>query len=371
MCVVGQGGILIYMAPKKLLLITVILFCTAIWLPAVQMGFRFYPEFIDAENRELAPVPKWNSATSIIRQCEAYVDDHFGFRPDLIRWNTILRIRLFGVAPASSVIVGKDSWLFYHSETLGDGNEIEDHMGLITLNDDALEKLRLRLEENSRKFSEKGIVYIPVIAPNKDTIYGEFLPDRYNNKASTSRLRQFLAYMKEHSSLKVLYLGNALEEAKENHPVYWATDSHWNSFGAYIGYREIMKRISESFPGVAPVPLAGDISVKMRQNGGDLAQILFIQDIWPEKNNTFLELEKDSAPPSFKKLVFRHDSFGDALYPYLGKHFQKILNIPPFVPFHFEKIFQEKPEVVLHIFVERYLTRAIHDDFYYDDRGVN
>jgi hypothetical protein len=109
--------------------------------------------------------------------------------------------------------------------------------------------------------------------------------------------------------------------------------------------------------------------VKRRANGGDLAQILFIQDVWPEKNETVFQVDSTPKPVPLEKLVFRHDSFGDALYPYLRKHFKRIINAPPFAPFRFEAISRERPEIVLHLFAERYLTQAVHDDFYYKDAG--
>ncbi|MHC1726868.1 MAG: hypothetical protein AB9866_12825 [Syntrophobacteraceae bacterium] len=354
---------------KKILLIPTAAFFVALWLPAFQMHVRFYKEFEDAEKRELAAPPQWRTGNflKIARQCEAYVDDHFGFRTDLIRWNTLMRVHLFGVAPASSVIVGKDSWLFYCSEALEDGNSINDYMGTIPLSLAELEELRLRLEENERKFSQKGIRYIVAIAPNKNTIYAEYLPETIRKRNARTRLDQFLDHMKSSSKLQILDLGKSLREEKKLLPVYWATDSHWNSFGAYVGYREIMNRTSESFPRANAIPIAGKVAVEWRANGGDLAQILFIQDVWPEKYNTVVDLKRDFRPSQHQKLLFRHDSFGDGLYPYLTKHFKRIINVAPFAPFRFEEIYRERPELVLHLFTERYLTQAIHDDFFHKD----
>ncbi len=355
---------------KRLRFVFIVLFLAAICFPALQMWFHFFEEFEDAEKRELAASPHWgvSPAGKVPQECEAYVDDHFGMRPDLIRLNNLIRIRLFGVSPASSIVVGKESWLFYCSEALADGNSFNDYMGAIPLGEVELESLRLRLEENNRRFAEKGIVYIVAIAPNKNTVYDEYLPDRIAKSKGRTRLDQFVDHMREKSKLKILDLRPPLLAEKEHVPVYWATDSHWNTYGAYIGYREIMKRISEALPEAGTVPMNGQVSVRMRANGGDLAQILFMHDVTPEQYNTVFELDTRGRPKQFEKIVFRHDSFGDSLYPYLRNHFRKIVNIAPFAPFQFERIFDEKPEIVLHIFAERYLTQAVHDDFYYQDK---
>jgi hypothetical protein len=356
---------------KNLLFIPIVLFLTVIWTPAIQMHYQLYKEFEDADKRRLASPPEWGRGviSKFAKDSEAYVDDHFGFRPDLIRWNILMRIRLFGVAPLQSVIVGKDTWLFYCSEALNDGNSINDFMGSVPLAKATLENLRMRLEENNRKFAEKGIKYIVAIAPNKNTIYSEYLPERFVKNRSRTRLEQFCDYMDQLSSIKVLDLSKPMLKEKSKLSLYLATGSHWNSFGAYVGYREIMKRISNFYPNTGVIELAGEIAVKRWANGGDLAQILFIQDVWPEKNDTVFQVDLKRTPSQLEKLVFRHDSFGDALYPYLTKHFKKIIQVAPFAPFRFEAIFRERPEIVLHLFAERYLTQAIHDDFYYKESG--
>ncbi len=345
------------------------LFLLILWLPAFQMHFVVYKEFDDTENRELAPLPSWGTSplSRFTEQTDAYVADHFGFRPDLIRWNSILRVYLLRSSPIRSVILGKGPWLFYCSEALADGYSMNDYMGMIPLAETELEKLRLRLEENRRRFAERGIPYVVAIAPNKNTMYGEYLPERIETcKSCTTRLNQFMEYMGKKSDLRVLDLREALFDAKaRGMPIYWETDSHWNTYGAYVGYREIMEEISRSYPGTGPLEVSGRIAVERTPRGGDLAQMLFLTDLLAEANHTRFELASNPGHTRFRKLVFRHDSFGDNLYPFLREHFNQIVNVAPFAPFRFEEIFMDPPEVVVHLFTERYLTQAIHDDFFY------
>ncbi len=353
---------------KKQHLIPILLFVLVIWLPAFQMNLGLYKEFDDTEKRELAPLPKFDSGRIplLAREIDAYVEDHFGFRPDLIRWNSYLRVNLLRASPIKSVILGKGRWLFYCSEALGDGNTMNDYMGMMPLREGELKVLKIRLEENRRRFSEKGIPYILVITPNKNTVYGEYLPERIENCKSRTRLDQFMEYMAANSDLRILDLRGPLWEAKSVHPVYWETDSHWNSFGAYVGYRRIFEEFTRHFPGSAPVEISGDISVKPRPRGGDLAQMLFLTDLLSEGNNTSFEL-RPSSVPRLGKLLFRHDSFGDGLYPFLTQSFERIKGVAPFAPFRFDEIFSDPPDVVLHLFTERYITQAIHDDFNYQE----
>ena len=299
---------------------------------------------------------------------ERYLVDNFGFRRYLIRWNSILKLSCLGVSPVSSVILGKDSWLFYHSEALADGNTVNDWRGTIPLSQAELVRLQEQLEANETIFAEKEIPYLVVIVPNKSTVYSEYMPDTIRKFRDTTRLDQFMEHMRRHSRVSVLDLREALFKAKSSHPLYWKTDSHWNSYGAYIGYSEILRRLCAQLPGLKPVSIRGDeVRVEPSPTGGDLAQMLFLQDSLPEENETRLNLETSSTQPALDTLVLRHDSFGDALYPYFRRHFKNLVNIAPFAPYRFQSLFEKRPQAVVHVFAERYITQAIHDDFYYEE----
>jgi hypothetical protein len=352
---------------KKICYLPILLFLIIIWLPMLQMSFQFYSEFEDTENRDLAKVPEWDKTplSKLSHEYEIYIGDHFGFRPDLIRWNSFMRVHLLRMSPIPSVVLGKDPWLFYCSEALADGNSINDHMGTVPLNDEELEKLRLTLEANNRKFHEHGIDYIVVIVPNKNTIYPEYLPEKIAKWHSRTRLDQFTDYMEMHSAFRFVDLRQTLLRGKETFPVYLKTDSHWNTYGAYLGYSEIIKRVRRSYPDQEPVRIAGAIDIEYRKLGGDLAHMLLLQDLLGEENITRFGLDPSRRFPILHKVLFRHDSFGDDLYPFLSRHFKTIRGLPPFSPFSFEEVFREAPDIVLHVFAERYLTQAIHDDFFY------
>ena len=183
-----------------------------------------------------------------------------------------------------------------------------------------------------------------VIVPNKSTIYSEYMPDTIRKFRDTTRLDQFMEHMRRHSRVSVLDLREALFKAKSNHPLYWKTDSHWNSYGAYIGYTEIMRRLCAQLPGLKPVSIRGDeVRIEPSPTGGDLAQMLFLQDSLPEENETRLNLETSSTQPALDTLVLRHDSFGDALYPYFHRHFKNLVNIAPFAPYRFQSHLRKAP----------------------------
>jgi alginate O-acetyltransferase complex protein AlgJ len=347
-----------------------LVFVGALFLPALQMQFRFFPEPETTENRELAQKPSgdFGSLGEYAEGWERYIIDNFGFRPYLIRWNSILKLTFLQVSPVPGVILGKDSWLFYDAEALADGNTINDFRGMIPLRQAELVKLQHRLEANQRVFARSNIPYLVVIVPNKSTIYGEYLPDNIRKYRTVTRLEQLMKHMREHSRVKILDLREALFRAKNEYPVYLKTDSHWNSYGAYVGYAAIMRQLSSYFPALEAVPVEnGRIMTERSPIGGDLAQMLFLQDAMAEENDTRFSLSNLPPEPVMGTLIFRHDSFGDSLYPFFRRHFKELINIAPFAPYPFQTILDKHPQVVLHVFAERYITQAIHDDFWYQE----
>ncbi len=344
-------------------------FLLAIWLPLLEWNQGLFREHAYQENRELAEKPEFNlyGLRRYPDSFQSYFADHFGFRNHLIRWNNILKFKCLGVSPVSSVVVGKDSWLFYRSEVLEDGNTFDDHRGALKLSSQELSSLQKIIEENHRRFAAHGSAYVVVVVPNKNTLHEDVLPETVSGCDQRRRLDHLVDKLRRDSKVRVVDLRESLAAARREFPVYLKTDSHWNMHGAYIGYREIMKELSLVLGHMPALPIDGEgVSVERSFPGGDLAQMLFMDDLLPEDNHARFNLDMRGASPKLGRLIFRHDSFGDNLYPFLSHHFEKIKGLPPFVPYRYETIEAERPDVVLHVFAERYLTMALHDDFQYD-----
>jgi len=136
------------------------------------------------------------------------------------------------------VVLGKDGWLF-----LAAGRSFEGYRHVIPMTFDQLEQCRLDLEEKQSRLKAHGIDFLLVIAPDKGTIYPEYLPGYARAADAPSRLDQLLEHMRARSSVQVLDLRPTLFKAKEQHQVYHKTDSHWNEFGAQAACRTILDTI--------------------------------------------------------------------------------------------------------------------------------
>jgi hypothetical protein len=129
-----------------------------------------------------------------------------------------------------------------------------------------------------------GIPYIFVIPPNKQTIYPEHMPENFLQARGRTRLDQLMAFMQAHSDVTILDLRQPLIEAKSQDPLYYLTDTHWNSLGALIGYGEIMRAVGQALGrDVGSVRTLEDYTVaRQRRQGGDLAAMLGLSDQFSE-----------------------------------------------------------------------------------------
>ena len=143
------------------------------------------------------------------------------------------------------VLIGRDGWLFYDGE-----DAIEDHRGTNLFSEKELARWKQILTERRDWLANRGIRYVFVIAPNKPAIYPEYMPRSINRVTEQSRLQQLTDYLARESDLTFINLREPILQAKSAHRVFHKTDTHWNAYGAFIGYQELMKPIKSWFPEV-------------------------------------------------------------------------------------------------------------------------
>ncbi|HEX5704358.1 MAG TPA: hypothetical protein VFX97_14235 [Pyrinomonadaceae bacterium] len=246
------------------------LFTVAISLPMVGLVFRWDVMSEQLENRRLAKLPALPANSEAIsnfpKEFTAYFNDNFGFRASLVRWQALAKLRLFKSA-SPNVIVGKDGWLFYAGEYTAHGQPT-----VPAYTKEQLDRWRQLLEGRRDWLARRGIRYLFVVCPNKESVYPEYLPSTFRRKNET-RLDQLLAYLRKNSDLKILDLRPALHEAKTRRPVFYKVDSHWNSAGGFVGYQAIINELRKSFPDLQPVS-ESDLVLVNRQRAGNLVGML-------------------------------------------------------------------------------------------------
>ena len=129
----------------------------------------------------------------------------------------------------------------------------------------ALERWRVVLEARRDWLAKRGIKYLLVVAPDKETIYAEDVPPWFTRAPGPSRLEQLREMLERTRAVDFLDLTDAVAAQKASERVYHLTDTHWNDAGAFAGYRAITARLAAWFPAVAPLdPTASSVSRSSR-----------------------------------------------------------------------------------------------------------
>jgi hypothetical protein len=360
-------------------------FLVLIGLPAARLLVGPPSAAVGSEYRQLAAFP----AVPVDRltlnaypgQFDAFFNDRFGFRTDLIRLLSVVQMRALRTSSSPKVIVGKHGWL-YSAELPGG----IDYQIARPLSREELERWQHLLEARRDWLAARGIRYLFVPAPDKQTVYPEDLPRPLRRQhLAGSRLDQLLAHLRAHSDLPVLDLREPLRQAKAHERLFDVTDTHWNSRGAYVGYHRIMETLSPWFPQLHPLPRDAFDEVAVVKKGGDLARMLDLDDQMPEESLGLVlkhprpvtpalpGIQVPMEPPAFAleqpdprlpRAVMFCDSFTTQMFPLLAQHFQRLVIVwhQYYPTFHADFLERERPDVVIQEVVERKIGLAVPDN---------
>jgi hypothetical protein len=363
--------------------ILVVVFLSLLWAPTADKLFHLDGSRAPGENRLPARQPEVRElASSHLQKCladsEAYFNDHFGFRNKLIRWFQNWKLGLYHDRSVYKVVIGPNHWLF-----TGDQQMVDHYLGLLKFSPQGLQDWQTLLEKRRDWLAARGIKYLFVVPPDKQTIYPEQLPAWLVNAAPTNRetkLAQFLQYMNEHSTVAILDLRQPLNQAKATAPTYLQHDTHWNAFGGFVACQEIIQRLTRWFPDLPPLRLKDFTWTNTPTTGGDLAGMLG-RDVSEENFYRFTpgadlprlnlyrttniistwdfhkpsRISENPAPVKTTAVIF-HDSFGNAWQQFLGYSFKRIVFMSENREFNSAVILGAKPDLVINEMVERYFN---------------
>lgn len=303
---------------------------------------------------------------------ERHFNDTLGLRDRLLRWHSIVQMLGFGISSAPSMVVGQDRWLF-----LTEDKSIPVYRGLEPLTDSEISGWLARWEQRRDYLAQRGIGYLFVIAPNKETIYPERMPKRFN-KVGPTRLDQIAARLATRPDLPVLDLRNALAAEKRSDAgddfTYYPLGTHWNGRGHYAAYRAIAEALQPKFPHIVPSALDALERFDFTNNGDSWASRMYIGDLLPQSSIAYYHPQRAGAHPQpssglgmhqlrvyasdrsdLPRGALFHDSFGDNTASLLSASFQSLacLQTPRF---DVDFIERTRPDVVIELFVERVLV---------------
>lgn len=191
------------------------------------------------------------------------------------------------------------------------------------------------------------------------------------------RCDQAIQYLKStKSTVNIIDVRQPLLAEKALHRVYYKFDSHWNDYGAFIGYSQLVNTIANDYNNIKPLSLM-DYELSWKENDyGDLSEILnlaavdtcpvFIKkgapaniekvssekikaDGFPKKTLVYINHSNPNAPVA---LIYR-DSYTDALIPFLTQHFSQTVLIWD-TEYSTDMVEKVKPNLVIECYASRY-----------------
>lgn len=352
----------------------IVLFLALLYVPTlVGMVAGDQVKSANLENRKLAAWPTFSlkDISKLPHKYELYYDDNLPFRDQLIQARALLNRALYDRDIKGEVVYGKDGWLFYSAQD--DGDPIASYRGEDLFTREELRQIAIDLRKTRDNLKRQGIEFALFIAPNKERVYSEYMPDRYGPPAEEYAARQMVDFLRQHTDLNVIYPYEELMQAKADFPdipLYYSRDTHWNGVGAYVGTRALLSAL-----GIDTPPLSRD-SIERIPGGAphDLITLAHLNALL-EPDDTYLV--HDSLRPAFTilsqapdltaqvqgqagqpVLFFRHDSFGQYMHDYLLPWFSSSFSV--FTQYQDDsQVDAAQPDIYVMEIVERYLRMRL------------
>ena len=311
--------------------------------------------FSEGENRVLASFPKLTISTltdgSFMKDFETYLTDQFPFRDSIISAKTVAD-RILGKNEENGVYIGKEGYL------------VDSQTPFVK---EKVKEISKAVKGFRNKHTNLETAF--VLAPNSSYVYSELLPKYLELPLQNKQINNI---RKQIASDDILWPSAAslLKKNAEKTQLYYKTDHHWTTRGAYLIFKEIClqwgfetskKEIDKKFDffevsttfegtlastsGVHGTTDKIEICVPKNSEGtyvayfessGEKTASLFFADKLKNKNQyeVFLGGNYDkviisTVSPSNKSLLLIKDSYANCMIPMLTPYFSKIVVIDP------------------------------------------
>ena len=272
---------------------------------------------------------------------------------------------------AKKVLIGKNGYLFLDNDT---NNVIEQISGVAKIGSLFGYRYKVLIENRYLYLQNKGIDYYYMIAPNKECVYSELLPETIILSPQRT-IGKMMTELEKSSFQHFFYPFTELIAAKKINIVYSYGDTHWTQFGAFVGYKILMNGIVKKHK--VRVLNDDEVVFNVENKQGDLISKIHKTKKDKVLNATILNarsrltytnkivgtgnyeeyINDDKALPV--ALMFR-DSFANAMLPFLAESFSRLIVVhQPNIDFTLVDTI--KPDLVISLQVERFLLKIPND----------
>lgn len=332
----------------KIKRIVVIIVCVLV--ASFSIGTLIAPkkEYSENENRHLTIFPAFSTQSffegEYIEAVENFLTDHFLLRDSFMNlYASVLKAE--GKTEINNVYLGSEGYLIEKTDDYKNLDKIIDKVNT----------LGNKLEAN---------IWL-MLVPTSVTVYSDKLPQ---NAVCASEIAAInTIYNQVSSNINCIDVTEALLENKDKYNLYYKTDHHWTTYGAYVAYVEYCKKvglnsfdigeynikeISKTFYGtvfskvndttVMPDSMhvfnkARDLSITYQK---EISNSLYKQEYLQKKDkysyflnniNDVITIENnqiknaDASPYKGKVLLVVKDSYANCFIPFLTDYYEKIV----------------------------------------------
>ena len=329
-----------------------LLLLLAVFVPFVFNIFSSNTQLLD--NRPLFEKPN-DFSRSFFQKYEKYYNDTIACRQFLVEMYSKIYDQLGMLS--GIYFSGNSEYMFLNAD-----RSFKDYFGIDFIESEK-QSIISYINKVSKFCQDRQIKYLFVSCPNKERIYSEFMPkgfklDRLTEVSATDKILK--KFEKDRIALS---LTQCMLMAKNNakYPIYYEADTHWNGYGSYSGFLEIMKTLNEEVVKYFSIKVNINL-IKTVMKGYLFSEhtydIELLNDIKVKniKNTQYFSHYKSENAPIKKKVLIIRDSFSCAMFQYFVKTFSEVIFVHCMscksVVSEIEKY---KPDIVIDQTVERYV----------------
>ena len=310
---------------KHLPTIYLIFFLVILLIPSLGM-FIFGAS--ESENGEELTMPVLYTEEGInknyLQELGTLFESRFALRQQMVTAYSEITGKVFHTSSQSGVIVGEGDWLFFN-------DTLADYQRTNILTDRQLHNAVRNLELVNEYCDNNGIEFMFVIAPNKNTLYPEYMP-YYLVPGEGPSNRDLLRERLSITDVHFMDFGSYDTFLDNDAVYYFHRDSHWNNVGAAIASNVILSGLN-----VPHHNYVGDEIAAGEPHQGDLEQMIYPADAATERETVFavmpaftydapvesnFDFRISTSSSGEGNLLMYRDSFGSALLPFMAEPFE-------------------------------------------------
>jgi hypothetical protein len=329
-------------------LLLALVMCAFVLVPLVFAGWQGSRKDVSSfEKRKLANVPHFPGSFGdwkrFPKAFDAFATDRFGFRPQLLDGYKWIIAGVFHDSIAPRALVGRKGWLF----VTGSGS-LDDMRGASAYTDAELLNAVQQINARGELLAVQRIPFVFLVFPDKHTVYPQFLPHGLYAGFDHRRLNALGKAMADTGHGYYVDTSKALLADSRHSPfqMYYKSDTHWNPWGAYLGYRAWVAADGKRL-GLKPVEYRFDqFRIPHHLAAGDLYLMSGYrphdQDIWPPPGAGCKGISAWKVPAAMLQRIrtiathmkmahctgtgsalIIHDSFMDSIAPYVAASYRQ------------------------------------------------